>query len=140
MTKEKKGQTINHLKHTTQKTKDPATRTPLKSGGELRCFGRVNSSCSTSGTQCVTLATNPVISHKWGKDRIAMKYAHIFIIKSLFDFYICRHSIYTGIVLLSIPICVICRVMVFNATVNNISVISFNLCDTLLYYKANYYC
>ena len=27
--------------------------------------GRVSSSCSTSGTYCVTLVTNPVISHKW---------------------------------------------------------------------------
>jgi hypothetical protein len=35
-------------KHT-YKTKDRVTRTPLKSGGELRCSGRVISSCSTSG-------------------------------------------------------------------------------------------
>jgi hypothetical protein len=28
------------------KTKDRATRTPLKTGGELRCSGRVSSSCS----------------------------------------------------------------------------------------------
>jgi hypothetical protein len=32
-------------KHT-YKTKDRATRTPLKTGGELRCSGRVRSSCS----------------------------------------------------------------------------------------------
>jgi len=38
-------------KHT-DKTKDRVTRTPLKTGGELRCSGRVNCSCSTSGTQC----------------------------------------------------------------------------------------
>jgi hypothetical protein len=31
------------------KTKDRVTRTPLKTGGELRCSGRVGSSCSTSG-------------------------------------------------------------------------------------------
>ena len=30
------------------KTKDRVTRTPLKTGGELRCSGRVSSSCSTS--------------------------------------------------------------------------------------------
>jgi hypothetical protein len=36
-------------KHT-YKTKDRVTRTPLKTGGELRCSGRVSSSCSTSGT------------------------------------------------------------------------------------------
>ena len=35
-------------KHT-YKTKDRVTRTPLKTGGELRCSGRVSSSCSTSG-------------------------------------------------------------------------------------------
>ena len=36
-------------KHT-YKTKDRVTRTPLKTEGELRCSGRVSSSCSTSGT------------------------------------------------------------------------------------------
>jgi hypothetical protein len=50
-------------------TKDRVTRTPSKYGGELRFFGRVSSSCSTSGTRCVNLVTNPVISHEWGKDR-----------------------------------------------------------------------
>ena len=34
-------------KHT-YKTKDRVTRTPLKTGVELRCSGRVSSSCSTS--------------------------------------------------------------------------------------------
>ena len=55
-------------KHT-YKTKDRVTRTPLKTGGELRCSGRVSSSCSTSGTRRVNLFTNPVISREWGKDR-----------------------------------------------------------------------
>jgi hypothetical protein len=55
-------------KHT-YKTKDWVTRTPLKTGGELRCSGRLSSSCSTSGTHRVNLATNPVISREWGKDR-----------------------------------------------------------------------
>ena len=41
------------------KTKDRVTRTPLKTVGELRCSGRVGSSCSTSGTRCVNLVTNP---------------------------------------------------------------------------------
>ena len=36
-------------KHT-HKTKDLVTRTPLKTRGELRCSGRVGSSCSTSDT------------------------------------------------------------------------------------------
>ena len=52
-------------KHT-YKTKDRVKRTPLKTGGELRCSGRVNSSCSTSGTSRVNLVTNPVISREWG--------------------------------------------------------------------------
>ena len=43
-------------KHT-NKTKDRVTRTPLKTGGELRCSGRVNSSCSTNGTRRVNLVT-----------------------------------------------------------------------------------
>ena len=41
-------------KHTYD-TKDRVTRTPLKPGGELRCSGRVSSSCSTSGTRRVNL-------------------------------------------------------------------------------------
>jgi hypothetical protein len=32
----------------THETKDRVTRTPLKTGGELRCSRRVNSSCSTN--------------------------------------------------------------------------------------------
>ena len=55
-------------KHT-YKTKDRVTRTPLKTSGELRCSGRVSSSCSTSGTRRVNLVTKPVISREWGKDR-----------------------------------------------------------------------
>jgi isoaspartyl peptidase/L-asparaginase-like protein (Ntn-hydrolase superfamily) len=35
-------------KHT-HKTKHRITRTPLKTRGELRCSGRLSSSCSTSG-------------------------------------------------------------------------------------------
>jgi hypothetical protein len=41
-------------KHT-YKTKDQVTRTPLKTGDELRCYGRVSSSCSTGGTHRVNL-------------------------------------------------------------------------------------
>ena len=55
-------------KHTL-KTKDWVTRTPLKTGGELGCSGRVSSPCSTSDTRRVNLVTNPVISREWGKDR-----------------------------------------------------------------------
>ena len=53
----------------TYKTKHRVTRTQLKTGGELRCSGRVCSCCSTSGTRRVNLVTNPVISREWGKDR-----------------------------------------------------------------------
>jgi hypothetical protein len=56
------------IKHTHQ-TKDQVTRTPLNTGGELRCSGRVGSSCSTSGTRRVNLVTNPLISRERGKDR-----------------------------------------------------------------------
>ena len=45
------------------KTKDRVTRTPLKSGGELRCSKRVHSSCSTSDTRRFNLVTNPMIRH-----------------------------------------------------------------------------
>ena len=50
-------------KHT-YKIKDRVTRTPLKTGGELRCSGRVSSSCSTSVTRRVNIVTNPVISRE----------------------------------------------------------------------------
>jgi hypothetical protein len=46
------------------KTKDRVTRTPLKTGGELGCYGRVSSACSTSDTRRVNLVTNPVIRHQ----------------------------------------------------------------------------
>ena len=41
------------------------TRTPLKTGGELKCPGRVSSTCSTCGTRRIILVTNPVICHKY---------------------------------------------------------------------------
>jgi hypothetical protein len=47
-------------KHT-YKTKDRVIRTPLKTGGELRCSERVSGSCSTSNTRCVNLVANPVM-------------------------------------------------------------------------------
>jgi hypothetical protein len=65
--KSTKGQTT--IYKTTHKTTDRVTRTPLKTGGELRCSERVSSSCSTSGTRLVNLVANPVISHEWGKNR-----------------------------------------------------------------------
>jgi len=62
--------TRNDLQNITQKTKDRTTRTPLKIGDERKCSGRISSSCSTCGTRRVTLVTNPVVYHEWGKDRI----------------------------------------------------------------------
>ena len=50
-------------KHT-YKTKDRVTWTPLETGGELRCSGRIDSSCSTSDTRRVNLVTNPMKSHE----------------------------------------------------------------------------
>jgi ribosomal protein L32 len=77
----------------TYKTKDRVTRTPLKIGGELRCSGRVCSSCSTSGTRHVNLVTNPVISREWGKDREVFTtcgtYPWSFLKQILFYMYIC---------------------------------------------------
>ena len=45
--KEKMQNDIQRSTKHTHKTKDRVTRTPLKTGGELRCSGRVGSSCST---------------------------------------------------------------------------------------------
>ena len=62
MPEEKK--TNNNLQNTTQETKDRARQTSLKTGGEPRGSRRVGSSCSTSGTRCITLVTNLVMSHE----------------------------------------------------------------------------
>jgi len=47
-------------KHT-HKTKDRVTRTPLKTGGELGCSGRVCIFCSTSGIRRVYLVAMYVL-------------------------------------------------------------------------------
>ena len=41
--------------------------------GWTHCFGRVSSSCSTTGTRCVTFIINLVIGHEWGKDQIVIR-------------------------------------------------------------------
>ena len=41
-------QTNNGVQHTTQKTEDRAPRTPLIIWGELKCCGKVSSSCHVS--------------------------------------------------------------------------------------------
>jgi hypothetical protein len=68
MAKRNKYKGTNNDLQNTYKTKDRVTRTPIKTGGELRCSGRVSSSLSTSGTRRVNLVTNAVISHEWGKN------------------------------------------------------------------------
>jgi hypothetical protein len=64
----KKKQTTQWPKDNVQKDKRKhrhrVTRTLLNPGGELRCSGRVSSSCSTTGTRPVNLVTNPVISQE----------------------------------------------------------------------------
>ena len=50
-------------KHT-HKTKDRVTPTSLKIGDELKCSGRVSSSCSTSTIHRVNLVTNPVMNEE----------------------------------------------------------------------------
>ena len=68
--KKKKYKRINNdLQHIHIKLCDRVTRTPVKTGAELRCSGRVSSSCSTSGTRRAGLVTNPVINREWGNDR-----------------------------------------------------------------------
>jgi hypothetical protein len=48
----------NDLQNITEKSKDRATRTLF------RCYGRLSSSCPTSGTRRDTLARNQMISHE----------------------------------------------------------------------------
>jgi hypothetical protein len=54
---------------TLKKTKDRASRNPPITYVEPRCSGRVGSSCSTNEIRSITLVSNPLINHKWGKDR-----------------------------------------------------------------------
>ena len=67
--KEKGQKDKNDLQNIRQNIKDRATRTPLKTGVDLGCSGRVSSSCSTCCKCRLTVVTNPVISHERGKDR-----------------------------------------------------------------------
>ena len=47
--------THSDLQSITQKTKDRATLIPLKPRVELKCYGRVSSSCSTCDIRRVTV-------------------------------------------------------------------------------------
>ena len=62
--KKKYKRTNNDLHNIHIKLKNRVIRTPLKHGDELRCSGRVSSSCSTSGTHRVILVKNQVIIHE----------------------------------------------------------------------------
>ena len=50
--------TNNNVETTTQRTKDQATRNPLKHEGELGCSERVSSSCSTCSTYGLVFETS----------------------------------------------------------------------------------
>ena len=67
--------TNNDLLNITQKTKDRATRTPLKTGGDCRFFARVCSFCSTCGTRHVTI---PVTIDEWGMELIVLTTSGIY--------------------------------------------------------------
>ena len=54
--------TNNNLQNTTQKTKDRATRSPLKTVRTREEY--VDHSCSTSGTRRITLVTHPVMNEE----------------------------------------------------------------------------
>ena len=71
-------------KHT-HKTKYRVTRTPLKTGGELRRSGRVDSSASSSDTRRVNLVTNPVISYERGTTCFTLKNVMIVKVVTYFD-------------------------------------------------------
>jgi len=56
-----------YLQNTEQKIKVRANCNPLKTMSEPSCFERANRSCFTHGTRRVTIVTNPVKNHEWGK-------------------------------------------------------------------------
>jgi hypothetical protein len=76
-------------------TKDRVTCTPLKTWSELRCSGRVHTSCSTRCTRRVTLVKIPLISHEWGKDRLR-RVEHIFDLSNLSSCRLCQ--IYSAVI------------------------------------------
>jgi hypothetical protein len=83
-----KGKTTIYNSYT--QAKDRVTRISLKTGGELRCSGKIGSSCSTSDTHRVNLVANPVISHQRGKDREVFTTSGTYPWSSNFPF-ICRN-------------------------------------------------
>ena len=66
--KKKEIGTKNELQNTTEKTKDRATQTLLKTGDELMCSGRVNTSCTTYDTRRVNVKRHehhPTWNSRW---------------------------------------------------------------------------
>jgi hypothetical protein len=53
--------------------------------GEFTCYGKVCCSCSTSLNRRVTIVTNPVISHEWGKTKIVIVRARIMKLNATFN-------------------------------------------------------
>ena len=64
-TMDKRKRTNNDLENIIHKTNDRATRTPQKTGGDLRCSGWVSSSCSTIVTLRITV--------KWHQNHLTWK-------------------------------------------------------------------
>jgi hypothetical protein len=69
-----------HLQNSTNETKDRVTRTPLKTGDDLMCSGRVRSSCSTSDTNLRVDDSSSILvmihvqnMHKYTKQKIAQQ-------------------------------------------------------------------
>ena len=54
--------TNNDLQNNTRKQNCRKMTPTKKQGDEFRCFGKISSSCITSGTRRISLDTNPVIS------------------------------------------------------------------------------
>ena len=76
----KRKRTNNDLQNSTHKSKDRVTRTPLKTGGELRCSGRVGSSSSPSGTRPVNLVTNPTNEERTGKGLRQVEHMQVLLV------------------------------------------------------------
>jgi hypothetical protein len=68
-------------KHT-HKTKDRLTRTPLKTGGKLRCFGRVSRFCSTRHYSILFNNKNK-LWYKYWNEYVCMKIFSLMIFEVL---------------------------------------------------------
>ena len=92
--------------------KDGATRTRLKTGGELMCYGWISSSCSTSSTRRVTLFTNWAIIDLCPQLIIVVvvNYESLTLSGLLF-IYICINTIYQ-------IMCALCRFPGYQITVD----------------------